>query len=469
MWIKQIEYDGGLDYKGKIVFDKKSIISSEHNEIGKSTLLRVILYALGFEVVMTNGIANLDLKTKIKILTDDLEEIQIYRNDDKVILKQNSSEEEIQLQLPDDRATLQSFFLNFSNDELLKNCLGTFYFEQDRYSLINYGVVTPRNHFDLRELIIQLVPEVEEKLREIDRKESVVKRKISAINAINAVLKDQNNQDNLLEENDQDEVTIQNVNALNFKLKQLKRKKHAVMESIDDNNKLLQYIGELKLKLRLSDGTKVLVTPDKIEGMDNTLSYLKSEKIVINNQIEETKQLIRRNEQAVKEKYENKGTHFTIPKAFNLDKNNAMLKYLQKQKDDIILQKKNLLIEHSYQELQDRLYKLYTDYANELKLSKWLTNGIFSSKNISGLIGTEREFTAISLRLAALKLIEESTKINLPIILDSPFQELDSTNKKLLVDFLEKEFSEKHQIIITSVADKIPTNIDNWQIITLEG
>ena len=420
MLIKQIEYDGGLDYKGKIVFDKKSIISSEHNEIGKSTLLRVILYALGFEVVMTNGIADLNLKTKIKIVTDNLKEIQIYRNNDKVILEQNSGEEEIQLQLPDDRTILQSSFLNFSNNELLKNCLGTFYFEQDRYSLINYGVVTPKNHFDLRELIIQLVPEVEEKLKEIDRKENVVKRRISAINAINAVLRDQNDQDNLLEENDQDEVTIQNVNALKFKLKQLKRKKHAVMESID-------------------------------------------------NQIDKTKQLIRKNEQAVKEKYENKDAHFTIPKAFNLDKNNAMLKYLQGQKEDLILQKKSLLIEHSYQELQDKLYKLYTDYANELKLSNWLKNGIFSSKNISGLIGTEREFTSISIRLAAVKLIEESTKINLPIILDSPFQELDSTNKKLLIDFLEKEFSEKHQIIITSVADKIPTNIDNWQIITLEG
>ena len=165
----------------------------------------------------------------------------------------------------------------------------------------------------------------------------MVKRRISAINAINAVLRDQNDQDNLLEENDQDEVTIQNVNALKFKLKQLKRKKHAVMESIDDNNKLLQYIGELKLKLRLSDGTKILVTPDKIEGVDSTLSYLKSEKIVLNNQIEETKQLIRRNEQAVKEKYENKDAHFTIPKAFNLDKNNAMLKYLQGQKDDFAI------------------------------------------------------------------------------------------------------------------------------------
>ena len=146
-----------------------------------------------------------------------------------------------------------------------------------------------------------------------------------------------------------------------------------------------------------------------------------------------------------------------------------MLKYLNKQDEELALQKKELLRKNSYQELQDRIYKLYTEYASELNISNWLKNGIFSSKNISGLTGTEQEFTAISIRLAALKLIEEFTKVNLPIILDSPFQELDTKNKKLLVDFLENEFSEKHQFIITSVNKEIPNDIYNhWQIITLD-
>lgn len=468
MWIEQLEYDGGLDYKGKVTFGKKTIISSKHNIVGKSTLLRVILYALGFKVVMTNGIAALNLKTDIKIITDDSEKIQIFRDTEKVILEWISSGKIKEMHLPEDSKALQSIFFNFNNIRILDNCLGTFYFEQGRgYSLINHGVVTPKNYFDLKDLIIQLVPEIEEKLKIIDKKESIIKRKISAINAINAVLRDKNAS---LEENDEDEITIQNLNSLKFKLNQLKKRKRAIKESINDNNKLLQYIGKLKLKLRLSDGTKVLVTPDKIEGMESTIGYLKSEKVVLNNQIEETKQLISINEQGLKNKYKNQTLDkFAIPKAFNLDKNNAILKYLQERRDSLTSQKKELLKKHSYQELQDRLYKLYTDNANELKISKWLSHGIFSSKNISGLIGTEQEFTALSIRLAALKLIEESTKINLPLILDSPFQELDTDNRKLLVKFLENEFSEKHQIIITSVAKEIPENLDdNWQIITID-
>ena len=118
MWIKQIEYDGGLDYKGKIIFDRKSIISSKYNKKGKSTLLRVILYALGFEVVRTNGIANLDLKTNIKILTDDLEEIQIFRNNEKVILEESSSDRKRELHLPEDQEVLQSTFLILT----MENC-----------------------------------------------------------------------------------------------------------------------------------------------------------------------------------------------------------------------------------------------------------------------------------------------------------------------------------------------------------
>lgn len=468
MWIKQIEYDGGLDYKGKIIFDRKSIISSKYNKKGKSTLLRVILYALGFEVVRTNGIANLDLKTNIKILTDDLEEIQIFRNNEKVILEESSSDKKRELHLPEDQEVLQSTFFNFNNGKLLENFLGTFYFEQGRgYSLINNGVVTPKNRFNLKELVTQLVPEVEEKLKEIEKKEITIRRNKAAINAINAVLKDN---DNFIEEDNQDEITIQNINSLKFKLKQLKRKKRTILESIEDNNKLLEYIGKLKLRLRLSDKSVVVVTSDKIEGMENISNYLISEKTVVNNQIKETKQLIYKNEEAIKKKYTNRDiAKFSIPQAFNFEKNKAMLKYLNKQDEELALQKKELLRKNSYQELQDRIYKLYTEYASELNISNWLKNGIFSSKNISGLTGTEQEFTAISIRLAALKLIEEFTKVNLPIILDSPFQELDTKNKKLLVDFLENEFSEKHQFIITSVNKEIPNDIYNhWQIITLD-
>lgn len=468
MWIKQIEYDGGLDYKGKIIFDRKSIISSKYNKKGKSTLLRVILYALGFEVVRTNGIANLDLKTNIKVLTDDLEEIQIFRNNEKVILEESSSDKKLELHLPEDQEVLQSTFFDFNNGKLLENFLGTFYFEQGRgYSLINNGVVTPKNRFNLKELVTQLVPEVEEKLKEIEKKEITIRRNKAAINAINAVLKDN---DNSIEEDNQDEITIQNINSLKFKLKQLKRKKRTILESIEDNNKLLEYIGNLKLRLRLSDESVVVVTSDKIEGMEDISNYLISEKTVVNNQIKEIKQLIYKNEEAIKKKYTNRDiAKFSIPQAFNFEKNKAMLKYLNKQDEELALQKKELLRKNSYQELQDRIYKLYTEYASELNISNWLKNGIFSSKNISGLTGTEQEFTAISIRLAALKLIEEFTKVNLPIILDSPFQELDTKNKKLLVDFLENEFSEKHQFIITSVNKEIPNDIYNhWQIITLD-
>lgn len=468
MWIKQIEYDGGLDYKGKIIFDRKSIISSKYNKKGKSTLLRVILYALGFEVVRTNGIANLDLKTNIKVLTDDLEEIQIFRNNEKVILEESSSDKKRELHLPEDQEVLQSTFFDFNNGKLLENFLGTFYFEQGRgYSLINNGVVTPKNRFNLKELVTQLVPEVEEKLKEIEKKEITIRRNKAAINAINAVLKDN---DNSIEEDNQDEITIQNINSLKFKLKQLKRKKRTILESIEDNNKLLEYIGKLKLRLRLSDESVVVVTSDKIEGMEDISNYLISEKTVVNNQIKEIKQLIYKNEEAIKKKYTHRDiAKFSIPQAFNFEKNKAMLKYLNKQDEELALQKKELLRKNSYQELQDRIYKLYTEYASELNISNWLKNGIFSSKNISGLTGTEQEFTAISIRLAALKLIEEFTKVNLPIILDSPFQELDTKNKKLLVDFLENEFSEKHQFIITSVNKEIPNDIYNhWKIITLD-
>lgn len=468
MLIKKLIYDGGVNYNGEISFDRKNFIISKDNKAGKSTLLRVLLYALGFEIIMTNGIADLSLQTKVIVDNNHDNELYIKRIGNLVEYK-SKKEKKQTFELPEARTKLLAKIFEFTNVDLVSNLLGAFYFEQGRgYSLINHGVVTPKNNFDLKSLINQLIPELEEKLNELETESEKISRQTKAIRAINKVI--ERFPDSLGE--DDDETIIKNINMLKFKLKELKLKSKRIEEASKDNQSILQYIDKLGLKIRLKDGKEVSVTPNNIVGWKDITNYLKTESLIINNKILDTENELIRQQRLIDDRYSadvdfNK-IKITIPQAFNIDKNKVRLKYLNSQSKKINSEKNLIFKKNDYQELQNRLYKLYTEFAELLNIKEWLKNGIFSSKNISGLLGTEQEFTAISIRLAALKLIEESTNVRLPIILDSPFQELTLNNQALLIELLNKRFSETHQIIITSVDEKIPKFINDWNIIELE-
>lgn len=471
MLIEELRYHGGLHFVGKIIFDKRNFIVSENNIAGKTTILRTLLYGLGFKITMTNGVANLDLDTVVRLITDSSEKIEIHRfNKEKVLCKWINDSKEKEYKLPDDQKNLHSIIFNTKTSNLLDNCLGTFYFEQGRgYSLINYGVVTPKNHFSLKELMNELTPEVEDKIKELDTISNRLNQEITATEAIEKIIK--NSADSLKDKmEDSDELTNQNINGLQFKLQQLKEKEKRVKESLKDNKKVMEYISELRLKIKLKNGDKITVTPDNILYYSETNDFLKGELRYISDEIDRTKNKLEKHKKIVEEKYKKGEKNFIshIAKSVSSDQVQASLAHLKRQNNEIKNKKSMLYKKHDYQELQNRLYKLYSEYATKLEIKDWMTHGIFSSKNVSGLTGTEQEFTAISIRLAALKLVEEYTGNMWPIILDSPFQELTPKNKRNLVDFLQTEFGENHQIIIATVYSEISEiKTDKWNIISI--
>ena len=92
-------------------------------------------------------------------------------------------------------------------------------------------------------------------------------------------------------------------------------------------------------------------------------------------------------------------------------------------------------------------------YAEELGLGNKETipaSYLFTS-NLKELSGAVLHKTAFAFRLAYITVIEDTLKIKLPIILDSPSgKEVDQANIKLMMDILKRDFAD-HQIIIASI------------------
>ena len=102
-----------------------NIIHSDKNSTGKTTLLRAILYTLGFSV------PNMEL-----IRFEDYDFIlDISRRNNQFSVKRKGNLLIIsgqEFDLPVDQRAAHSFLFGINNGEILSNLLGTIYFDQEK-------------------------------------------------------------------------------------------------------------------------------------------------------------------------------------------------------------------------------------------------------------------------------------------------------------------------------------------------
>ena len=142
------------DNKRLIVFsDGNNLIHSLANSRGKTTLLRIMLYSIGYSVPNTKHIKFENCKVESQITLDSGEVLVLCRESrDYIELKQNDSI--TTYVLPSDEATLHKIIFKANYPELINNLLGIFYFDQEKgWTLLNRGVVIGSIRFNIEELI----------------------------------------------------------------------------------------------------------------------------------------------------------------------------------------------------------------------------------------------------------------------------------------------------------------------------
>ena len=143
-----------------------NLICSKQNSRGKTTLLRCLLYALGYSVPSTRGFFFDKCDIQIYLDVENYGVVSFIRNNKNSITAEVLNETRTFI-LPEEQVELHSFVFKTNNSSLIDNILGTFYIDQEKgWTLLNRGVVIGGIRFNIEDLIRGLSGKGCEKLLE---------------------------------------------------------------------------------------------------------------------------------------------------------------------------------------------------------------------------------------------------------------------------------------------------------------
>ncbi|MBQ0153350.1 MAG: hypothetical protein KBS70_01030 [Bacteroidales bacterium] len=461
-----------------IEWSVNNLIHSDNNSKGKTTLLRLLLYSIGYNIPNTHDIKFEKCIVESVIETDSYEEISFKRNARNHIFVTKNNESQTYI-LPSQECELHQFIFGISNTDVLDNLLGTFYFDQEHgWQSMNKGIVIGGVRFNTEELIRGIA--------DIDcRKEKQQREKLShEISRLQQMLSISQYQAQIDTEtmnmsgtsfNTQIESQIvQQQMSLNI----LKAELIRIDKALQANKNIRKYIEDLKLIVKLSDGQEVPVTKDNIVGMEDTINYLevKRKNIAgkynnISKIIENKAKLIHRedlqqsffdNVESIQDIFDQKISQIPINAVYVQRK----IEQLKKERDTINERIRALTYFDRGAKISDSIFKTINYILEKLgdePLSSLDNIFVTNKKELSGAILHKRVF---AYRLACLLEVEKKYNINLPIILDSPRgKEIDNENISNMMLLLNKEFK-KNQIIVASIYDY---NLDNLHRVEIKN
>ncbi len=133
--------------------DNVNIVFSTKNSVGKTTLLRLLIYALGYPIPSTRGIRFSDYETILKVVGAKDENFVLTRNRDYIEVLHNN--EEKGYSLPVEQNELHSLIYGITNLEVIDNLLGAFYLDQEKgWTLLNRGKAIGNIHFSIESLLL---------------------------------------------------------------------------------------------------------------------------------------------------------------------------------------------------------------------------------------------------------------------------------------------------------------------------
>ena len=470
--VKQGFFEKTFSFSNKI-----NIIYSKKNGCGKTTLIRLLLYALGFNIPNTKNLKFDCLEINLILEHEVLGSIKLTRERrDQITLTKNSKI--TTFSLPGEDKNIHQILFNTSNTDIINNLLGTFYIDQEKgWTLLNRGTVIGSIHFNIEELIRGLGNKNNDKLlqkRDNIKQEIKQYRQIIKISEYQKSIQDEAN-DNIT---DFDSALLNKLEMLKIEYRRLKREKEQIDQLLSDNKNFKSYIESMKLTIRINDEI-IPLTSDKIEGYSDTIDSLKSKLRFISQDINQVLSKIKKLERDIIPP-DDQDTLFTTQswtQKFNstlskLHINQNLLKeHIRKltiEKSRVDNEIKILTKENNSAAIS--LYKSIKTYVDLLNISSGEDiplEYIFTS-NLKELSGALLQKLVFSFKMSYLKETEKLLDIKLPIIIDSPSaKELDLDNVRLMFSILKKDFPD-NQIFIASIY-KYDFNESNSNIIELKS
>lgn len=462
MIFKSIRLKEGFFERAIIFSEGVNLIHSEKNSCGKTTLLRFMLYALGYNIPNTRKIKFDRCEVELVIECETVGEILLLRHSD-IAIEATVRDQKRTFVLPEQQNDLHAIIFGTENVDILGNLLGAFYVDQEKgWTLLNRGVVIGSIHFKIEELIRGLS---DCDCSELIRKEAQLSREMTKYKQMFSVAQYRETLDQeageLVTDSYEEESDV-TVNQLLLRKKRLKSELRRIDNTLSDNRRFKKFVADMKLLVQAPDGSTFPVTENNIVGLNDAIDLLIAKRKMVSKEFATVSGLLDRIEKDKDKEYEQLEFYKSASQLEIFDKRIARMpmnpvaidqeiKRLDKEIKSIRTEINN--ITRNNNSVVSAISKNVIKYAEELGLGNKETipaSYLFTS-NLKELSGAVLHKTAFAFRLAYITVIEDTLKIKLPIILDSPSgKEVDQANIKLMMDILKRDFAD-HQIIIASI------------------
>ena len=462
MIFKSISIKEGMAERTITFSEGVNLVFSRENSKGKTTLLRFMLYSLGYNIPSTRKMKFEQYEVTTKIHCDRLGDIVLSRFNGTILEMEYNGEKTTYI-LPDQLHDIQRIIFGTDRTDILDNILGAIYADQEKgWTLLNRGTAIGSIRFNIEELIrglsgcdcselIRKERQLTNELGKYRQMFSVAKYRESVVAESNTLVSD----DYAVES---DAVVSQLLIRQNTLQHELKR----IDKTLTDNRRFRHYVEEMKLMVQSPDGSIIPVTAENIVGLTDTIDYLIAKRKMISSDLQAVMRQLSNMQKEQNEEAEQLAFYQSESLIKIFDKKIAAVpidaKAVNKEIKHLETALKAIRKEISTKTKSNTkvimsLYENMVKYASELGVGNGesiATSYLFTS-NLKELSGAVLHKTVFAFRLAYIIEIEKFLDVKLPIILDSPSgKEVDQTNIQLMVNILKRDFS-NNQIIIASI------------------
>jgi hypothetical protein len=448
-----------LQYEGKertFNFSKKCLIFSKENSVGKSTVLRLLFWALGYPVPGTYKMRFSEVKTSI-FFEQDGKKYRVNRNNKQIELLIAGETINSWLLTGRDEEWLAQIW-GVSSLHVVRNILGAIYMDQDKgWTLLNRGKVIGNISFNVRDLLIGLQG------NEADPDTSLVKldnmnRTLAQVNQLLKIV-------NMSEEQEEHESGNYGYQTIDQEYKNLKLKKRVQNKELAELRQQLRsekigkrYILSSNIIIKFN-GTEIPVTEDNLLNVDDNLEYLREKITMIQKNIE----LLTFRISSIEEKL----THKTASLFEEDDVVNETMNEISKIPiNATFLEVKKRELQKSISKLNESIEKEFLTKNNLIgEAQNWIN--VFAkilnvqdvikekeyifTRNLKSISGTIYYKIVFCFKMAYIKVMENHLQMKFPIVLDSPSgREVTNRNIQAVIGILNKYFPQ-NQIIISSI------------------
>lgn len=462
MIFRSIRIKEGLFDRTVSFSSKFNLIHSDRNSCGKTTLLRFLLYGIGYKIPSTRKIKFHQCEVETVIENSQGNEIRLIRGQSEYI-EVISNGETRTFVLPEQQIELHKLLFGIDNVDILNNLLGAYYVDQEKgWTLLNRGTVIGSIHFNIEELIrglsnIKCADKIKRRAQ-LNREISKYKQMYSV--ALYRETIDKETKPILVHKYNNE--TSAYLDRLLIEQKQIKDELQRIDDVLSDNKRTKKFIAKMKLLIRTSDDKIIPVTENNVVGLTDSIDFLISKRKILSQRYNKLSVKISEVRNEISFENEQQSLFQAETQIERFDKDIAKLPLdqlsIKRTLDQLKKELKKLNEEiatftntnNKFSSLISKNIRKYTEELNLGDKDSIPVSYLFTS-NLKELSGAILHKMVFAFRLAYIIAIESSTGQKFPIILDSPHgKEVDTENVRLMMDVLQRDFYD-HQIIVASI------------------